>query len=150
MNAALVVLEDTIAKAVTCDSGMLCSALTGKWGRGPEPPALLVAQVQRLPAGVSDGVVLPWGQSKLVRVFGPSVGGPLSDTTVPNCGLASTFTQGAGVTRPGWVVMTYSRPSGVKPPIPLKQIRSARGPTAPAKDARRAYAGTEWRTVVGQ
>ena len=46
---------------------------------------------------------------------------------MPNCGLAITLTQGAGVARPGVVVMTYSRPSGVKPPRPLKKIRSRRG-----------------------
>ena len=47
--------------------------------------------------------------------------------TVPKCGFASTFTHGAGVTCPCAVVMTYSRPSGVNPPSPLKKIRSRRG-----------------------
>src|SRR5512135_2029561 len=52
---------------------------------------------------------------------------PLSEMTVPNSGLARTFTQGAGVTAPGAVVTMYSRPSGVKPPSPLKNTRSVRG-----------------------
>ena len=47
--------------------------------------------------------------------------------TVPKCGLASTFTHGAGVACPCAVVTTYSRPSGVNPPRPLKKIRSCRG-----------------------
>jgi hypothetical protein len=38
--------------------------------------------------------------------------------------LASTFDQGAGVSCPGVVVMTYSRPSSVNPPMPLDRIRS--------------------------
>ena len=49
---------------------------------------------------------------------------------MPKYGLASTFTQGAGVVLPGAVVMTYSRPSGVNPPRPLKKIRSSRGAVA--------------------
>jgi hypothetical protein len=44
---------------------------------------------------------------------------PFSETTLPKCGFASTFTQGAGVTWSRVVVMTYSRPSRVKPPSPL-------------------------------
>jgi hypothetical protein len=51
---------------------------------------------------------------------------PLSETTVPNFALASTLTQGAGVTWYCVVVIMYSRPSGVKPPNPLKKIRSGR------------------------
>jgi hypothetical protein len=52
--------------------------------------------------------------------------------TVPKCGFARTFTHGAGVTWPGASVMTYSRPSGVKPPRPLNRI---------SPEARRARRG---------
>ena len=45
---------------------------------------------------------------------------PLSDTNVPKSGLASTLTQGAGVICAADTVMTYSHPSEVKPPRPLK------------------------------
>ena len=45
--------------------------------------------------------------------------------TVPKCGFASTLTHGAGVTCPCAVVMTYSRPSGVNPPSPLKKMQIA-------------------------
>ena len=49
------------------------------------------------------------------QVYAP----PLSETTEPNCGFASTLTQGAGVNWPGRFSITYSRPSFEKPPIPL-------------------------------
>ena len=55
---------------------------------------------------------------------------PLSETIVPNCGFASTFVHGVGAACPCAVVMTYSRPSGVNPPSPLKNIRSRRGRAA--------------------
>jgi hypothetical protein len=56
------------------------------------------------------------------QVYAP----PLSLTTLPNQGLASTFTQGAGVRASRVVVITYSRPSWVKPPRPLNATRSDR------------------------
>ncbi len=69
--------------------------------------------------------------------------------TVPKCGFASTFTQGAGVTCPGAVVMTYSRPSGVNPPSPLKKSRSWRGNAAVAGgSARRGRVGVRRGTVT--
>ena len=61
--------------------------------------------------------------------------------TVPNPGFARTFTQGAGVTAPGPVVMMYSRPSGVKPPSPLKNTRSSRGGGAGAAAGAAAHPG---------
>jgi hypothetical protein len=42
-------------------------------------------------------------------------------------GLASTLTHGAGVICPAWRVMTYSWPSLVKPPKPLRKISSRGG-----------------------
>ena len=45
-------------------------------------------------------------------------------TTVPIWGLASTLAHGAGVVCPGASEITYSRPSGVNPPRPLKKTRS--------------------------
>src|SRR5664279_437291 len=49
---------------------------------------------------------------------------PFSEITVPKLGFANTFTHGAGVSCVSDVLMTYSDPSGAKPPIPLKKIRS--------------------------
>src|SRR5476651_2602778 len=47
--------------------------------------------------------------------------------SVPKFGFASTLTHGAGVVAPAKSVTTYSRPSGVKPPRPLKKTRSRSG-----------------------
>ena len=47
--------------------------------------------------------------------------------TVPNHGLAKILTHGAGVLCSVCVVITYSRPSAVKPPKPLLRMRSGRG-----------------------
>ena len=49
---------------------------------------------------------------------------------MPNCGLAITLTQGAGVVWPGPRTMMYSRPSRLKPPRPLKNARSRCGTSA--------------------
>ncbi len=57
--------------------------------------------------------------------------------TEPNVGLASTFDQGAGVGRPGVNRMMYSRPSGLKPPMPL----SSRSAGASASGALAAWLG---------
>src|SRR4030095_12034693 len=48
---------------------------------------------------------------------------PLSDTTVPKRGLAITLTQGAGVVLFLSIIILYSLPSCVKPPVPLKNKR---------------------------
>src|SRR5258705_4115000 len=45
---------------------------------------------------------------------------PLSLTMVPKCGLAITFTHGAGVLAPAGREIAYSQPSCVNPPSPLK------------------------------
>ena len=60
---------------------------------------------------------------------------PLSEIRVPNDGFARTFTHGAGVICPGAIVMTYSRPSGVNPPSPLRKIRSRSGSSIAAGDS---------------
>src|ERR687888_318289 len=44
---------------------------------------------------------------------------PDAVTIVPNSALAITFDQGNGVSRSPSSTITYSRPSGVKPPTPL-------------------------------
>src|SRR3954468_25068293 len=49
---------------------------------------------------------------------------PLSEITVPNKGFAITFTQGAGVVLFLSVIILYSLPFLVKPPVPLKDKRS--------------------------
>ena len=46
---------------------------------------------------------------------------------MPIWALAMTFDHGAGVVRPGPSERTYSRPSGVKPPRPLKNNLSRGG-----------------------
>src|SRR5262249_44584317 len=48
---------------------------------------------------------------------------PLSETRKPKFGFATTLTQGAGGIG---VRITYSCPSGVKPPQPLSKSRSVR------------------------
>jgi len=70
-------------------------------------------------------------------VLAPGIGRAALRDDGSECGFASTFTQGAGVTRPGVVVITYSRPSAVKPPNPLKKTKSWRGnPAAAGASAR--------------
>src|ERR1043165_9891032 len=49
---------------------------------------------------------------------------PLSETTDPNCGFAITFTHGNGDVSFSSTMIVYSFPSFVKPPVPLKNIRS--------------------------
>jgi hypothetical protein len=49
---------------------------------------------------------------------------PASDTTVPKRGLAITLTHGAGGRCPASDRITYSRPSGEKPPMPLKCVNA--------------------------
>src|SRR5688572_33129441 len=49
---------------------------------------------------------------------------PFSETTDPNCGFAITFTHGNGVVLSSSVIILYSFPFRVKPPVPLKNIRS--------------------------
>ena len=44
---------------------------------------------------------------------------PLSETRVPNDGLAKTFTHGAGVMCPDAIVMTYSRSIRSEPAEPV-------------------------------
>ena len=55
---------------------------------------------------------------------------PLSETTLPKCAFASTLHQGAGGFEPGPMLMTYSRPSALKPPTPLKYARLCGGVAA--------------------
>src|SRR5512134_1776499 len=52
---------------------------------------------------------------------------PHSETWNPKSGLAMTLIQGAGVHCPSPRTVTYSRPSGVNPPRPLKNSRSSAG-----------------------
>src|SRR3546814_365112 len=44
-------------------------------GRRPEPPGLLVADVERLAAGVADRVVVPGREPELMRILRPRVAG---------------------------------------------------------------------------
>ena len=64
---------------------------------------------------------------------------------MPKCGLASTLTHGAGVVCACAVVITYSRPSGVNPPRPLKNSRSRRGDAGAAGSARAVGLGSAFR-----
>jgi len=50
---------------------------------------------------------------------------PLSDTSVPNSGLAITLVQGKGVMRSADTAITYSRRSFENPPWPLKAKSSS-------------------------
>src|SRR5206468_9987534 len=52
---------------------------------------------------------------------------PDSETWNPKPGLATTLIQGAGVHCPSPSTVTYSRPSRVNPPRPLKNSRSGVG-----------------------
>ena len=51
---------------------------------------------------------------------------PASETTVPKRGLAITLTHGAGGRCSACDRITYSRPSGEKPPMPLKCVKRLR------------------------
>src|SRR6185503_11303050 len=60
------------------------------------------------------------GVSLFSRLFSFHVNAPPDEVTiVPNCSLASTLDQGNGVSRSPSSTITYSRPSGVKPPTPF-------------------------------
>jgi len=53
-----------------------------------------------LSSRIAHGIVLPGSEAELMGILAPGVARPLSEMTVPKCGLASTFTQGAGVSCP--------------------------------------------------
>src|SRR3546814_11880669 len=72
-DAVLLVLVDAVAEAVA--HAIRAVAGDGQRGRRPEPPGLLVAAVERLPAGVADRVVVPGRQPELLRLLRPSVAG---------------------------------------------------------------------------
>jgi hypothetical protein len=61
----------------------------------------LVAQEERLGARVAHRVVVPRREAELVGVLVPGIALPLSDTTLPKAGFASTLHHGAGVVSPG-------------------------------------------------
>ena len=64
------------------------------------------------------------GVSRFSRLLPDHVNAePDALTIVPNSGLASTFDQGSGVSRSPSSTMTYSRPSGVKPPMPFSMTQ---------------------------
>ncbi len=70
-DAVLGVLEKGVPEAVAGDVGILPA---GRQRRGgPEAAVFLVADVDRLAAGVHDRVVVPGGEAKLVAVFRPGI-----------------------------------------------------------------------------
>jgi len=85
--------------------------------------ALFITQVKGLTARIAYGVVVP-GVSRNSWAFSLQVHPrPLSETTVPKCGFASTFTHGAGVAWP-CASQHVLAPIRVNPPRPLKKIKS--------------------------
>ena len=73
-DAGLAQLEGAVAEAVAGDVGArLAFRRRRQRGRRPELAGLLVAQVDRLAAGVGDRIVVPRRQPQLVRVLAPGV-----------------------------------------------------------------------------
>src|SRR5829696_7643638 len=72
MDTGVIVLEDAVTEAVATDVGLV--ARRGQWRGRPETPGFLVTHVKRFAARIGHRVVVPWCQSKLVRVLGPRVG----------------------------------------------------------------------------
>ena len=72
------VLEHAVAEAVAGLElrGPRAVGRAGQGGRRPHVAAFLVAQVDRLAAGVADGIVVPRRQSQFVGVLAPGVGTP--------------------------------------------------------------------------
>ena len=134
-DAALGVLEDAVAESVPADVRRR-SAAGQRRGR-PEMAALFVAQVKRLSARIADRIVVPGREAELVGVLAPGVG----QAALRDDGAEMRVGQHIHPRRrrhlPGAVVMTYSRPSGVNPPSPLKKIRSRRGNAATARGSAR-------------
>ena len=71
-DAVFGVFEDAVAEAVAGDVGV--SAACRQRRRRPELPGLLVAEIERLAAGVADRVVVPGGEPEFVAVLRPGVG----------------------------------------------------------------------------
>ena len=71
-NAVFDVLEYGVAEAVANDVGRFAAGRE-RSGR-PEIAALLVANIERLGGGVSNGIVMPGGEPQFVAILGPGVG----------------------------------------------------------------------------
>jgi len=113
----LVPLEHRVAEAVTDDVGFAPRAGSGVGDQNC--PVCSSPEVEGFTGDVGDGIIVPGRQAELVAILDPGVALPLFRDDRPEKGLASTFTQGAGVTWSADNVMTYSRPSRVKPPRPF-------------------------------
>src|SRR3546814_9494972 len=72
-DAVLLVLVDAVAEAMA--HAIRAVAGAGQRGRRPEPPGLLVADIERLAAGVADRVVVPGREPELMRILRPRVAG---------------------------------------------------------------------------
>ncbi|HLA28545.1 MAG TPA: hypothetical protein VJZ49_11690 [Syntrophales bacterium] len=65
-------LEDGVAESVPGDVGHRPTA--GQRHGGPEVTPLFIAEVERLPARIAHGIVMPGSEAKLVGILGPGVG----------------------------------------------------------------------------
>ncbi len=99
--------------------------------RRPDVAADFVADVNGLSGRVGHRVVRPRRQAVRLAVDAQLQPSDDSVTKQPKLAFASTLAHGAGG-KPGPTRMTYSRPSSVKPPIPLSNNRaqSRRQPAA--------------------
>src|SRR3546814_6682789 len=72
-DAVLLVLVDAVAEAMA--HAIRAVAGAGQRGRRPEPPGLLVADIERLAAGVADRVVVPGREPELMSILRPRIAG---------------------------------------------------------------------------
>ena len=87
------ILEDTVAEAVSD----IRHPLRGLEMETRHGRSLSSRMYKAFASACTHRIVAPGRQTKFVAVLRPRIDVSLSDTTVPNCGLAITLTQGSGV-----------------------------------------------------
>ena len=87
------VFEDGVPEAVADDIGRCAASRHRGWR--PELTGLFIPKVECLAPCIRNGIVVPRRKAELMAIFRPGIGAADAETTVPNCGLASTFDQGS-------------------------------------------------------
>ena len=72
-NAVFGMFKDAVAETVT---GNIRRAPAGQQRRRPEVAALFIPNVKGFAIRIAHGIVRPWSQAELVRIFTPRIGAP--------------------------------------------------------------------------